>query len=138
MAGRPTPAVWISTLLALLLCAMRFVIGVILVAQGAAERANPQQNALTSLLDPFYFDPIYAGTLHILLAAVLAWLQYTAVRRRSCVRSYIVGAAFLVLGVLACITPWEKPWDAAGYALIGAYLFIGISMLRWGRQLTAS
>jgi hypothetical protein len=128
---RPTLAVFIASFFVLLHCVLNVVVGLLELLQGAMERLFPAPpNALTPVLDPFY-----AGVLNLLIGGFAGWCQYGAVRYRSRVRSYLVGVLFLVWGVLICITPWGTPWDAAHYVLIGTALFVGISMVRWGRQL---
>jgi hypothetical protein len=127
----PTLAVWISSFFVLLHCVLNLLVGLLEVAQGTFEQVfPPPPNALSPLLDPFY-----SGVLNILLGVFLGWSQYAAVRYRNRVYSFVVGAAFFVLGVLVTLAPWGTPWDAAHYVLVGTALFVGISMVRWGRQL---
>jgi uncharacterized membrane protein (Fun14 family) len=133
----PTLAVWLSTALALPLCLMRVVLGIILVAQGVAELANPQRSPPTRPTDPFAFDPLFMGIAYVLVGAILGWLQYLAVRRQIRVVCHLVGVGFLVLGVVGCMTRWETPWDFWQYLIVGAYLFIAVCMIRWGLQLAA-
>jgi hypothetical protein len=104
------------------------------VARGAFNRTLP---APPDTLAPL-FDPLYAGLLTLILAGLLGWLQYSAVRRRSAVRSYVVGVLYLLWGVLVCMAPWETDWIALHYVLAGTILFVGVSMLRWARQLSRS
>jgi hypothetical protein len=127
----PTLAVWIACFFVLLHCVLNLVVGLLEIAYGAWRWAvPPPPNSLTPLLDPFY-----AGLLNVLLAALLGWCQYAAVRNRSRGRSYLVGGLYCVWGVLICMEPWDTPWDAIHYVLAGTVLFVAVSMVRWGRQL---
>jgi hypothetical protein len=128
----PTLAVWISSFFVLVHCVLNVVVGALEVARGLFNRTIPAPpDGLTPL-----FDPLYAGVLTLMLAGTLAYFQYSAVQKRSAVRSYVMGGLYLIWGVLVCMAPWNAEWLALHYVLAGTILFVGISMLRWGRRLS--
>jgi len=126
----PTRTVWLATLLVILHALLWLSAAAMLIVDGVQARVNGQSFALLEL------DPLLLGLVMIVLTAFLGWLHYAAVRHRSRSRSFLIGVLFFILGVLTCILiPWGAAWDVAHYAVVGADLFIGISMVRWGIQL---
>ncbi len=130
MRNRPTPLVWVSIGLVALHGVLWVITGVVLVLRPQPEMDDPPPNALVPILDPFS-----AGIVNFVLAASVGWLTYRAVVSGSCVRCFAVAGVFFLLAVLGSAGPWETPWDAARYAVVGTYLFIGIGFIRWGRRL---
>jgi hypothetical protein len=128
---RPTLAVLISSVLVLLSCGTGVVSGLIAVAFGVYERAYRPPGG-----EPPWVDPLYLGLLIVLPAGFIGWCQYGAVRYRSPVRSYIVGILYFVLGMVLCVLiPWRMS-DFGHLVVTVAALFVGVSMVRWGWQLS--
>jgi hypothetical protein len=131
-SAQPSLAVWISCFFVLVHTVLNVVVGALEIARGLFNRSIPAPpDELTPL-----FDPLYAGILTLILAGLLGYFQYSAVRKRSAVRSYVAGCLYLIWGVLVCMAPWDTEWLALHYVLAGTILFVAVTMLRWGRRLS--
>jgi drug/metabolite transporter (DMT)-like permease len=127
---RPTLAVLISSVVVMIHCGMGLVSGLIIVALGLNEWATRPTG------QPPWIEWLYMGLVFVVLAAVVGYCQYRAVRRRSPVLSYIVGVLYLILGLAQCVLiPLSPQAGVSGYILTAATLFVGVSMVRWGWQL---
>jgi hypothetical protein len=65
---------------------------------------------------------------------LLVWWQSRAILRRGVFSSLLAGALLVVLGAGACLGPWDVVQDTRA----GMYLFSGIVMWRWGKDLKAA
>jgi hypothetical protein len=129
---RPSHAVWIATALVYGYCLLGLFAGLfLLLFGGRAAAATSDPDALI----PQSFDPWLQGTFNLLVAALLVWLQFYAVFRGSAVRSFVAGALFLAFAVVGGLF---RTMDLGWGLVIASWLFVGITMLRWGRRLRAN
>jgi hypothetical protein len=126
---RPSPAVWIATVLVYGYCLLGLFVGLLLLFASRAVAASTDPDALI----PQEFDPWLRGLFNLLVSALLVWLQFFAVFRRSAVRSFAVGALFIVFGVFGGVF---RSMDLGWGFVIASWLFVGVTMLRWGWRLT--
>jgi hypothetical protein len=82
----------------------------------------------------FAVHPVLVGVLSIAFSVLIVFVQYVAVIRRGLVSSLAVGALLMVTGVATCLGPWDVIRDTRA----GIYLFCGIVMWRWGKELKAA
>src|SRR6516225_7886313 len=128
----PSLAVWIATALVNGYCLLGLVAGlVLLLFGGRAAAATRDPDALI----PQSFDPWLQGSFDLLVAALLVWLQFYAVFRRSAVRSFLAGGLFLAFALFGGVFRYM---DLGWGLVIASWLFVGITMVRWGRRLRAS
>jgi hypothetical protein len=121
--ARPTLAVRLATAIVGLQCLLWLVVGLIMLAQGLSGDRLP---TLVPVL-----DPVAGGIVMILLAAVAAGLQAAATCWPSVILTLVVGLGWLVLGVMAAVV---LP-DPVRWVFGVAWLFVGVTMLRWSRRL---
>jgi hypothetical protein len=125
---RPSLAVWIATALVYGYCLLGLFAGLVLLFTVRAAAAMKDPDALV----PQEIDPWLRGLLILLVSALLVWLQFFAVFRHKAVRSFAVGALFIIFGVFGGVfRSMDLGW---GFA-IASWLFVGITMLRWGWRL---
>jgi hypothetical protein len=125
---RPSPAVWIATALVYGYCLLGLFVGLILLFSGRAAAATADPDALI----PQEFDPWLRGLFNLLVAALLVWLQFSAVFRCRAILSFAVGALFLVFGFFGGVF---RNMDLGWGFVIASWLFVGVTMLRWGWRL---
>ena len=129
---RPTAAVWIATALVYGYCLLGLFAGlVLLLFGGRAAAATRDPDALI----PQSFDPWLQGGFDLIVAALLVWLQFYAVFRRSAVRSCVAGGLVLVFALFGGLFRYM---DVGWGFVIASWLFVGITMLRWGWRLRTS
>ena len=128
-APKPSLAVWIATVLVYGYCLLGFFVGLLLLFAGRAVAATGDPEALV----PQEFDPWLRGLFNLLVSALLVWLQFFAVFRRSAVRSFAVGALFVAFGIFGGVF---RSMDLGWGFVIATWLFVGVTMLRWEWRLT--
>jgi hypothetical protein len=127
-ALRPSPAVWVATALVYGYCLLGLFVGLVLLFSGRAAAAPADPDALV----PQEFDPWLRGLFNLLVSALLVWLQFSAVFRRRAVLSFAVGVLFLVFGFFGGVF---RHMDLGWGFVIASWLFVGVTMLRWGWRL---
>ncbi len=125
---RPSPAVWIATALVYGYCLLGLFAGLFLLFSSRAAAATADPEALI----PQEFDPWLRGLFNLLVSALLVWLQFSAVFRRRAALSLAVGALFIVFGVFGGVFRYM---DLGWGFVIASWLFVGVTMLRWGWRL---
>jgi len=125
---KPSPAVWIATTLVYGYCLLGLFVGLFLLVSGRAAAATADPDALI----PQEFDPWLRGLFNLLVSGMLIWFQFSAVFRRRAVLSFAVGALFIAFGFFGGVF---RHMDLGWGFVIASWLFVGVTMLRWGWRL---